>query len=66
MCYIRDIELLIDERITKGQALNCLHHAHPSLQTIPLPQRERVSLGNDWNYVDFAVDGLHELHIQGL
>lgn len=39
---------------------------HPPLQAVPLPQCQRVGLGNDWDYVDFAVDGLHELHIQRL
>lgn len=44
----------------------CRHQTHPPLQAIPLPQCQCVSLGNDWDYVDFAVDGLHELHIQRL
>lgn len=44
----------------------CRHQTYPPLQAIPLLQRQCVGLGNDWDYVDFAVDGLHKLHIQRL
>lgn len=43
-----------------------LYQTHPSLQAVSLPQCQRVSFGNDWDNVDFAVNGLHELHIQRL
>lgn len=39
---------------------------HPSLQAIPLSQRQCVSLGNDWDDINFTVNGFHELHIQRL
>ena len=48
----------------------CVHarvrQTYPSLQAIPLPQCQCVSLGNNWDNVDFAVDGLHKLYIQRL
>lgn len=43
-----------------------MHETHPPLQTLPLPQCQCVSLGDHRDYVDFAVDGLHKLHIQWL
>lgn len=46
--------------------VQCLYQTHPSLQAVSLPQCQRVSFGNDWDNVDFAVNGLHELHIQRL
>lgn len=44
----------------------CVQDTHPPLQTIPFPQCQCVSLGDNWHDVDFAVDGLHELHVQRL
>lgn len=44
----------------------CRRGTYPPLQAVPLLQRQRVGLGNDWDDVDFAVDRFHELHIQRL
>lgn len=43
-----------------------MHETHPPLQTLPLPQCQCVSLGDHWDNVDFAVDGLHKFHVQRL
>ena len=43
-----------------------LRLAYPALEPLPLPQRERVRLSDDWDHVDLVVDGLHELDVQGL
>lgn len=43
-----------------------MHDTHPPLETIPLSQCQGVSLGDNWDYVDFAVDGLHKFHVQRL
>ena len=44
----------------------CVRQTYPPLQAIPLPQCQCISLGNNWDNVDFAVDGLHKLYIQRL
>lgn len=50
-------------RQEEEKQVNCAA-AHPALQPLPLPEGERVGLGDDRNHIDLVVDGLHELDVQ--
>ena len=39
--------------------------ANTLLEAVPLLDRERVGLRNDWHYVHKAMEVLHKLHIDG-